>query len=243
MKKILVVDNTIDPPHGSPEIVHQLEQRAQELGGLSITAVRGPQAAIPDNAQGYDAVVLSGSKTRIFEDAPWIEKEISFIKKLYNEKVPTLGICYGEQMIVRALTGKDWEEYTGASKISEYGWGKMQLTQDAAQSGLMHSLPQEFYSYCMHSDEVYKLPKNFRLTAKSEDCPVQAFDLTDAPMWGIQFHPERTLEEGNKNLDARKQRDPSVRILGREIAEKVFDRKIAQQIFKNFLLQITQRGK
>ncbi len=239
MKKILVVDNTFDLPHGSPEICAQAEAAAKKLGGsATVEFCRAPEGAIPLDSSAWDAVILSGSKTRIYENAPWIEQEIALIKKLYREKIPTLGICYGEQLIIRALAGSKWEEFTGASKISEYGWGKITLTAGAKKSAVFSSLPQEFYSYCMHSDEVYKLPTNFSLVAKSEDCAVQAYDLLDAPMWAVQFHPERTLEAVNKSLDAKKIREPGVRILGRDISDKVFSEKIAADIFHNFLAQV-----
>jgi len=57
-------------------------------------------------------------------------------------------------------------------------------------------------------------------------------------MWGVQFHPERSLEEGNKSLDAKKQKEPGVRILGREMAANVFTVKIAQEIFTNFMKEL-----
>lgn len=233
MKKILVVDNTIDPPHGSPEIRHWLETASKETGAVAIETVRAPEGKIPASPEGYDGVVLSGSKTRIEESAPWIEREMEFIRQLHQIKVPTLGICYGEQLIVKALAG---EKFTGAAKTPEHGWAELRLNAEGEKSELLRGLPKTFHSFQAHNDEVYSpLPANFRLTATSADCGVQAYDVTDAPMWGLQFHPERGLEEGNRSLDRKLQEDPSFRVLNRDKAEKVFSLEVGMRIFTNFV--------
>ncbi len=232
MKKILVIDNTIDPPHGSPEIREQLELASGSSGSIQVVTVRAPEDQLPQSVDEFSGVVISGSKTRIEETQPWIEKELDFIRMLYAKKIPTLGICYGEQMIVRALGG---QKMTGAAKVAEYGWVKVEQCEAAKNSPILKGLPQSFYSYEAHSDEVYSLPKGFVLTAKSMDCPIQAYDVSDAPMWGIQFHPERGLAEGNKALDRRIKENPNFRAINRQNADQLFDPNVSKVIFLNFL--------
>lgn len=235
-KKILVVDNTIDPPHGSPEICAHLRENAGELGEVEVVAVRGPEGKIPSDFSGYAGVVLSGSKTRIYENAPWIDQEIAAIKKLHDQRIPTLGICFGEQLIVRALGGG---ELTGVSRTSEHGWAEIEVN---GESKLLAGLPTRFHSFEAHYDEVYRLPPGFRLTASSVDCPVQAFEAEGKPMWGIQFHPERSLEQGNQGLDRRIKENPQFRALNRDRADKVFDPSVAKTIFGNFLRMVWKGG-
>lgn len=238
MKRILLIDNTFDPPHGSPELRAQLENAAQVTGPVEIVTVRAPDGKVPESADEFDAVVMSGSKTRIAESAPWIDREIALIRKLYDQKIPTLGICYGEQLIVRALGG---ESLTGAAKTPEFGWVKVEQKEAGARSPLFKGLPKSFYFYQAHSDEVYSLPKNFVLTAASADCPIQAYDLTDAPMWGLQFHPERGLVEGNKALDKRVKENPAAKVINRNLPESEFDPAAASKIFQNFLKLVEKR--
>lgn len=236
MKKILVVDNNIDPPYGCAEIVENLRVHLPALGAAEIFSLRGPDSALPATPAGIDAVVLSGSKTRIAETAPWIEKQMAFIQDLYKMRIPTLGICYGEQLIARTLVG---EQCTGISKIYEYGWVEIKKTAVANHSKVFGSLPESFYSFGFHSDEVYSLPGDrFAVMAQNENCAVQAFDVLGAPMWGVQFHPERSLAEGNAGLDRLMARDPARIILGREKGESVFDSKVASVIFRAFLTQV-----
>ena len=236
MVKILIVDNNIDPPYGCAEIRVLLEHAASGLGEVKVESMRAPDGAIPTNGKGWDAVVLSGSKTRIFENAPWIEREMNLLKALHRERVPTLGICYGEQLMARAFAG---DSAAGAAKTVEFGWTEINLLPAAKRSKIFHSLPSSFYSFSFHSDEVYdSLPKNFAITANSAACAVQAFDLLDAPMWGIQFHAERGLEEGNKSLDRRKVNEPSTKILNRDLGSSVYSEGVAKEIFGNFVKHI-----
>jgi GMP synthase (glutamine-hydrolysing) len=232
LKKILLIDNTFDPPHGSPEIVDCLFSAARPLGPVTVTVARAPQRGIPKDVAGFDGAVLSGSKTRIGETEGWIELEMEAIRRLYAAKIPTLGICYGEQLIARTLGGK---ELTGVAKTGEHGWAEIEVKAD---SPLLEGLPKKFFTYEYHSDEVRSLPANFRLTAGNAACPVQAYEASDAPIWGLQFHPERGLEKGNEGLDRRLKADPKFPALNRDRAAELFDPSVGQAIFRNFLAQV-----
>jgi len=231
VKKILIIDNTFDPPHGCPEIQALIRKAAEGLGSVEITAVRAPEGNIPADLNAFDGVVLSGSKTRIEENAPWIDSEIEAVHKLFDLKIPTFGICYGEQIIARALGAN-----TGEAKLNEFGWVELELT---AESALFEGLPKKFYSFEYHSDEVRTLPQNFKLTAMSTDCPIQAYDVQDAPMWGVQFHPERTLEQGKSSLNRREQqRNKGDRLLNKDKGAELYDAKVGETIFRNFLNRV-----
>lgn len=232
MKKILLIDNTFDPPHGSPEIQQNLESANSGLGSISIQMVRAPEKGIPKDLSGFDAAVLSGSKTRINENAPWIDLEMETIRQLHSQKIPTLGICYGEQLIARALGG---DKFIGVAEKSEHGWFELELK---SSSDLLKGLPKKFFTFEFHSDEVKALPANFRLTAASANCPVQAYDLIDAPMWGIQFHPERGLEQGQRGLERKLIENPSFPAMNHDKADKLYDPKVAACIFRNFMEKI-----
>lgn len=238
MKKVLVIDNNIDPPHGCADIVQNLQKQIAEVGNVDLFVRRGPESKIPDAVEGIDGVVISGSKTRILENAPWIDKQIKFISELHAAKIPTFGICFGEQLIARTLVGLD---SVGPSKQYEFGWVEMKTHDAARESAIFKDLPKNFYSFCFHADEVYSLPEDrFKVLISSRDCIVQAYDVLDAPMWGIQFHPERSLEEGNKGLERLLQRDPSKEILGKDIGGRVYDSQIVAKLFKNFLVKVLE---
>lgn len=236
LKKILIIDNTFDPPHGSPEIASLLHSTAKELGQpVEVTSVRAPDQGIPKDLERFDGAVLSGSRTRVAEDAPWIDLEMEAIRKLHSLKIPTLGICYGEQLIARTLGGK---EKVSVAKTPEHGWAEIQVV---AESKILKGLSEKFYTFEYHNDEVRELPNGFRLTASNAACGIQAYDLENAPMWGLQFHPERGLEEGNRGLDRRLKENPNFPALNREKSEKLYDVNVGKTIFKNFLSVVFER--
>jgi GMP synthase-like glutamine amidotransferase len=230
VKKILLIDNTFDPPHGCPEIQALVKRAAEGLGEVEITAVRAPEGKIPAGLEGFDGVVLSGSKTGIEETEPWIEAEMSAIRRLFELKIPTFGICYGEQLIARTFGAP-----AGKAKQYEYGWVQI----EAGQSPLFEGLPSRFYSFEYHSDEVRSLPPSFRLTASSRDCPIQAYDVDGAPMWGVQFHPERGVEHGKRSI-ARALGEKRA-VTNAEKGEELFDPAVGETIFRNFLKRVWTR--
>lgn len=232
MKKILIIDNTFDPPHGCPEIQALVRRAAEGLGEVVVVAVRAPDSQIPADLSGFDGAVLSGSKTRIEETAPWIEKEMDAIRQLRDRKIPTFGICYGEQLIARTFGAE-----TGVARQYEFGW--VEIDTRGSSSPLFEGLPPKFYSFEYHSDEVRALPASFQLTARSADCPVQAYDVKDAPMWGVQFHPERGVEHGAKSLE--KFRDGSKKVTNADRGGDLYDPKVGETIFRNFLKKVWAR--
>ena len=235
MKKILLIDNTFDPPHGCPEIRDGLEAASKEYGTLEIVVARAPDSGIPKSVKGFDGAVLSGSKTRAAESAPWIDLEMEAIRELHALRIPTLGICYGEQIIARTFGGLS---HVGPAKLDcvEYGW--VELERIVGDSPILRGLPEKFFSFEFHQDEVRTLPKNFRLTATSPACPIQAYDVLDAPMWGVQFHPERGIEHGKKSLERKIANSPEVKVINGDRGVELYDPLVAQNIFGNFMAQV-----
>lgn len=230
--RVLVIDNTIDPDSwGSKEI-----RRYSELvPGATFYTRRAPQGDLPRNADGYDRVIISGSKTSAMEDAPWIETLLEFIRRTVSSNKPYLGICYGHQSLVRALGGKNTVRL---AQEPEFGWTRIeqiQTNRPEVENHLLSGLPQVFYSYSSHFDEVTELPRGFKHLARSQDCEIQACQFANQPVYGIQFHPERNLAEGEKSLKNRKKLGIPKRLLNADKGAKLFDSSVGETIFKNFL--------
>ena len=122
------------------------------------------------------ALILSGGPASVYaEGAPEIDSEI------FALGIPTLGICYGMQLMARDLGGT--VERTGASEF-----GKAEL--EAAESELFHHLPQEQTVWMSHRDSVTAPPSGAEVTASSPSTPIAAFEHRDRRLYGVQFHPE-----------------------------------------------------
>ncbi len=122
------------------------------------------------------ALVLSGGPASVYADgAPEIDEEI------FSLDVPTLGICYGMQLMARDLGGA--VERTGVSEF-----GKTEL--EATGSALFQHLPPEQTVWMSHRDSVTKPPAGAEVTASSSTTPIAAFEHPERRLYGVQFHPE-----------------------------------------------------
>jgi GMP synthase (glutamine-hydrolysing) len=140
-----------------------------ELVGHRITAAEA-------RARRPAAIVLSGGPASVYADsAPQIEPG------LYELGVPTLGICYGMQLMAQDLGGR--VERTG---VSEFG-----KTELRAEGGaLLAGLPEEQTVWMSHRDSVTAPPEGATVTAGSPSTPIAAFEDPGRRLYGVQFHPE-----------------------------------------------------
>ncbi len=121
-------------------------------------------------------LILSGGPASVYADgAPTIDPDV------FQLGVPTLGICYGMQLMARDLGGA-----VAATGASEYG--KTEL--EAEESLLFHDLPAEQTVWMSHGDSVTAPPAGARVTASSPSTPIAAFEDESRGWYGVQFHPE-----------------------------------------------------
>ncbi len=122
------------------------------------------------------ALVLSGGPASVYAPgAPKLDPAI------FQLGIPTLGICYGMQLMARDLGGA--VESTG---LSEYG--KAELA--AFDSELFHDLPPEQTVWMSHGDSVTAAPAGAQVVACSTSTPIAAFEDPERKLYGVQFHPE-----------------------------------------------------
>jgi GMP synthase (glutamine-hydrolysing) len=127
-------------------------------------------------ARNPHALILSGGPASVYADgAPRIDP------KLFDLGVPTLGICYGAQLMALDLGGK--VERTGVSEF-----GKTAMT--SVESTLFAGLPDEQTVWMSHRDTVTAPPAGAEVVAVSTSTPVAAFEQRERGLYGVQFHPE-----------------------------------------------------
>ena len=124
------------------------------------------------------AVILSGGPASVYEDgAPQMPGWI------LEQNLPTLGICYGMQLIAHTMGGK-----VEPADHREYGPANLNVEPigDAAQ--LFEGLPTMINVWMSHGDHISVLPDGFDILAWSANSPAAA--MGNGRMVGIQFHPE-----------------------------------------------------
>ena len=145
----------------------------------------------PESHYDCDGWFITGSKHGAYEEIPWIISLSKFIVKVYDSKLPILGVCFGHQIIAQALGG-----VVEKSKKS-WGVGFDRYNLDN-KTNYMSNLNDRVMLNVMHQDQVVELPKKATLYASSEFCDYAGFYINDHVLT-IQAHPE-FLVEFNKAL-------------------------------------------
>ncbi len=142
------------------------------------------------NTSRFDAVVLSGSSAFV-SSGDYCENFILFLRKL---TIPVLGVCYGHQILVKAFGGV----VTKGELVD-----KLEQIRITAPDPLFAGLGAEFQAVENHYEYVEDTglgAADFRLLAGSVSCPVEAIRHKRKPLYGLQFHLERSGGIGEKLL-------------------------------------------
>lgn len=151
----------------------------------------------PQDIDEVDAYLITGSKTGVYEDKPWIAPLMDFVRKLHDAKKPTIGICFGHQLIAHALGGK--------TRKSDKGWGVGVHSYEMQETPSWMSEPAEGFSLLVsHQDQVEELPPGAKVLASSDFCPMAMVQVDDH-MLTFQAHPEFTKLYSNSLMELRRQ--------------------------------------
>jgi len=203
--RVLVVDNY-------DSFVFNLVQYLGQLGAE--TVVLRNDALRPAQVEGFDGVLLS--------PGPGVPQDAGVSVELVGEceqrGVPLLGVCLGHQAIAvahGATVGQAPELLHGKTSQVEHGG-----------AGVLHDLPTPFTATRYHSLAVQEdtLPAELSVTARTPSGVVMALRHRDAPVEGVQFHPESVLTQGGHLLLAawlRQCGDAAAPALAPALAERV----------------------
>ena len=211
MTRILVVDNY-------DSFVFNLVQYLGQLGAETVV-VRNDAVSGKD-VDGYDGVLLSPGPG-VPEDAG---ASIDLVGVCEDKGIPLLGVCLGHQAIAVAHGAT-------VERAPELLHGKTSEVEHQ-HAGVLHLLPSPFTATRYHSLAVVEdtLPVELQVTGRTASGVVMALRHRDAPIEGVQFHPESVLTQGGHLLLASwlmQCGDTGAVQLAPELAQRVEDKRLA----------------
>ncbi|MBN9109824.1 MAG: aminodeoxychorismate/anthranilate synthase component II [Pseudonocardia sp.] len=179
--RVLVVDNY-------DSFVYNLVQYLAQLGAEN-TVRRNDEVEL-DELDGVDGVLISPGPG-IPEEAG---RSVDVIKACAERNIPLLGVCLGHQAI-----GVSWGGVV--DRAPELLHGKTSLVHHDGV-GVLRDLPDPFVATRYHSLSIRPetLPPELEVTGRTDGGVIMALRHRDAPLEGVQFHPESVLTEGGHRL-------------------------------------------
>ncbi|MEM3107631.1 MAG: glutamine-hydrolyzing GMP synthase [Candidatus Nitrosotenuis sp.] len=121
-------------------------------------------------------IIFSGGPSSVYnKDAPRPDP------KIFEMKLPILGICYGHQLIV--------DNFGGRVKRANKEYGHSVLTIDNG-ADLLGGIGNSVRAWMSHGDEAEKIPAGFEIIGHTERSQAAAIANKQQLIYGIQFHPE-----------------------------------------------------
>lgn len=177
---------------------------------LEHVGVDAPVVADPESAESADGLVLPGvgafpEAMRRIRDARFDELVGGFLAS----GRPVLGICLGMQLLFESssehegawglglLQGRVDRLDGGELKIPQIGWNEVRFKRS---SPLTAGLPDPSYFYFANSFVVHPVSPEDELGSSDYATPFTAV-VERAPLYGAQFHPEKSSTHGLRLLE------------------------------------------
>ncbi|WP_440936626.1 glutamine-hydrolyzing GMP synthase [Candidatus Pelagibacter sp.] len=182
LNKILIID------FGS-QFTQLIARRIRESGVYSeiISHKKVKNKNIDNSIKG---IILSGGPLNVYQ----INK-YSFDKRIIENQIPVLGICFGHQILSKLNGGR-----VKQSKYREFGLANIRKTRESILIKNFFNKKNINKVWMSHADQVSKLPKNFNVIASSQNSKFAIIENKKKNFYGVQFHPEVTHTENGKKL-------------------------------------------
>ena len=182
LNKILIVD------FGS-QFTQLIARKIRELGVYCEIISHKKIEKYENFENNIKGIVLSGGPLNVYEN-----QKVKFNNIVLKLGVPILGICFGHQIIAKTMGG-----IVKSSKYREFGLSEVKEIKKSR-------LTKNFFSkgkskvWMSHADQVTKLPKGFKIIAKSKNSNMCIIENIKKNFFGIQFHPEVSHTKKGKLL-------------------------------------------
>lgn len=186
------------------------------------------QEVLPDNGN-LRGIVITGSAAMVSEKQDWSERTAAWLRQALQKGIPTLGVCYGHQLLAHALGGLVGPNPQGR----QIGTVTAGLVESGPTDPLLGNLPQTFAVQSSHQEAVLRLPHGAKRLATSpldENFAIRYGEKA----WGVQFHPEFSAPVMSEYIICRAEKLRQEGLDPDALLSKVTDTPEARSVLKKF---------
>ena len=171
-----------------PDMFERLVLAADPSATFSVWDVEEGVYPSDSDVATVDGFIITGSKSSAYEDKEWIRDLERLVQELHARRKKMVGICFGHQVIARALGGtvaksdKGWGVGVNVYSISELPV----QGDDEVCAGFLKLVAS-------HQDQVTVLPPGARTLVSNEHCENAGFVIGEHVLT-LQGHPEFSAE-------------------------------------------------
>lgn len=130
-----------------------------------------------------DGWLCSPSRLSVYDDEPWIADVEEFMRAAIAKEAPFVGICFGHQLLARALGG--------TVEKADVGWKIGAQEYEATEPLPWLDGTTSYTLIASHQDQVVEPPSDAVVWSRGDGCPVAGMRVGDRA-WTVQGHPEFT---------------------------------------------------
>ena len=156
--------------------------------------------AVAQTAEKLTGIIITGSPAMVTDKDEWLTYTQKWLNQVMTFNIPTLGICFGHQLLADLLGG----QVAYNSKGRNLGLSEFNLSTNANNDPLLKPISQHtsIPTFASHLQHVKTLPKSATLLGSCELDKNHAFRAEEV-LWGLQFHPEWDIEITQTYIQAR----------------------------------------
>jgi len=153
------------------------------------------QVACPEEIT-CEAYLITGSKDSVYDNLPWIDELVVFLRRVLAADKKVIGICFGHQLMAHRFGGR--------VAPATQGWAVGVHTSqiDKVKPWMGAETRSEISLLSSHKDQVMELPANAEVFMSNDFCPVAGFTMGNQVL-NLQGHPEFDAAYASDLLDMR----------------------------------------
>src|SRR5699024_1624946 len=159
------VDTDLQASFGDyPDMLKRLLTGGNEPSPWTFHTYDLPRGQMPPSTVACDAWLMTGSRWSAYDPDEWIARAHRFVRKLHDERRPLVAICFGHQLVCRALGG--------CVDKAEAGWGVgVHTTRIIEHQAWMKPELRAMSLVVSHQDQVLAAPAAATVLAGHAFCP------------------------------------------------------------------------